>query len=132
MFDEGNGIIVKKTKGLIAMSPEQIQMLKRTLNGIDLRSCTQEEKDIVRFLLAQGLCEKPVSLDQTVIYASQAGKAYLSSHEEILKQQAKHERQQRFDNKISVLSVLVPLITFLVGILLEHWVGIIDSLISLL
>lgn len=113
------------------MSPEQIQMLKRALNGVDLRPCTQEEKDIVRFLQAQGLCEKSASLNQTIMYASQAGKAYLSSQEEILKQQAKNERQQRFDNKISVLSVLVPLITFLIGILLEHWVGLVDFLISL-
>ena len=62
---------------------------------------------------------------------SEAGKAYLHSQEQILEQQAKNERQQRFDNKISVLSVLIPLITFIIGVLIEHWVGLIDSFLSL-
>ena len=89
------------------------------------------KKAIVRFLISQGLCEKPVALNQTVIYTSEAGKAYLHSQEQILEQQAKNERQQRFDNKISVLSVLIPLITFIIGVLIEHWVGLIDSFLSL-
>lgn len=93
--------------------------------------CNQKEKAIVRFLISQGLCEKPVALNQTVIYTSEAGKAYLHSQEQILEQQAKNERQQRFDNKISVLSVLIPLITFIIGVLIEHWVGLIDSFLSL-
>lgn len=41
-------------------------------------------------------------------------------HYLLLEQQAKNERQQRFDNKISVLSVLIPLITFIIGVLIEH------------
>ena len=114
------------------MTQEQIEMLKRSLSGVDLLLCNQEEKAIVRFLISQGLCEKPVALNQTVIYTSEAGKAYLHSQEQILEQQAKNERQQRFDNKISVLSVLIPLITFIIGVLIEHWVGLIDSFRSLL
>lgn len=113
------------------MTQEQIEMLKRSLSGVDLLLCNQEEKAIVRFLISQGLCEKPVALNQTVIYTSEAGKAYLHSQEQILEQQAKNERQQRFDNKISILSVLIPLITFIIGVLIEHWVGLIDSFLSL-
>ena len=48
------------------------------------------------------------------------------------KKQAKQEIQQRFDNKISVASVLVPLITFFLGIVVEFKVNIIDWLLALL
>ena len=40
------------------MTQEQIEMLKRSLSGVDLLLCNQEEKAIVRFLISQGLCEK--------------------------------------------------------------------------
>lgn len=66
------------------MTQEQIEMLKRSLSGVDLLLCNQKEKAIVRFLISQGLCEKPVALNQTVIYTSEAGKAYLHSQEQIL------------------------------------------------
>ena len=113
------------------MTPEQIQMLKRTINGVDLLSYNQEEKEMIAFLLSQEFCQKPASLNQTTIYASQRGKAYLHSQEEMIKQNAKNERQQRFENKISILSILIPLITFILGILVEHWIGFVDFFVSL-
>ena len=113
------------------MTPEQMQMLKRTLAGVDMECCSREEIEIIRFLLRQGFCDKPLDFSKPVVYASQQGKAFLHSHEEKLDQQAKHERQQRFENKISVLSVLVPLITFVIGVFVEHFTGLVDWLISL-
>ena len=56
--------------------------------------------------------------------------AYEQANEE-RKRQAEQKRQQRFDNKISVASVLVPLITFLLGIIIEFRVGLVDWLLSL-
>ena len=47
------------------------------------------------------------------------------------KKQAKQERQQRFENKVSVASVLVPLITFFLGIIVESQANIIDWLVAL-
>lgn len=74
------------------MTQEQIEMLKRSLSGVDLLLCNQEEKAIVRFLISQGLCEKPVGAESDRhIYPAEAGKAYLHSQEQILEQQAKNE-----------------------------------------
>lgn len=46
-------------------------------------------------------------------------------------QHAKEERQQRFDNKVSIASVLMPLITFVLGLITEHHAGIIRIIVSL-
>lgn len=35
--------------------------------------------------------------------------------------EAKKESQQRFDNKISVVSLLIPLVTFIIGLIVEHY-----------
>lgn len=50
---------------------------------------------------------------------------------DVRRQNAKQEKQQRFENKIAVANVLVPIITFILGILTEHF-GIIEVLIELL
>lgn len=44
---------------------------------------------------------------------------------------AEHKRQQRFQNKISVASVLVPFITFILGVIAEHFGNIVDFLFGL-
>ena len=56
--------------------------------------------------------------------------AYETAQEERCKQ-AEQKRQQRFDNKISVATVLVPLITFVLGLFVESKVNIVDWLIAL-
>lgn len=45
--------------------------------------------------------------------------------------QAEQKRQQRFDNKVSIANVLVPLITFFVGIFVESQVDIVGWFLSL-
>ena len=45
--------------------------------------------------------------------------------------QAKNERQQRFENKVSVASVLVPTVTFFLGLVVEHSTQVVDLIISL-
>ena len=47
------------------------------------------------------------------------------------KSQAEQKRQQSFDNKISVATVLVPLVTFILGIIVEFQVNIVTWLLSL-
>lgn len=39
---------------------------------------------------------------------------------------AKQEKQQSFQNKVSVAAVLVPLITFILGVVIEHYAGLIS------
>jgi len=59
-------------------------------------------------------------------HVTHKGWHYHSQLEQMRHQQAQQERQQRFENKVSVLSLLIPLITFLGGLLLEYHVGIIS------
>lgn len=46
-------------------------------------------------------------------------------------QDTKNERQQRFDNKISIASLLIQLITFILGLLVEHYTGLVAYFIQL-
>lgn len=40
--------------------------------------------------------------------------------EEVAEKKAEEERERRFQKKIAIAQVLVPLITFILGILVEH------------
>lgn len=44
---------------------------------------------------------------------------------------SKKERQQRFNNKVAIAQILVPLITFILGLLVEHFTGIVRFAFSL-
>lgn len=44
----------------------------------------------------------------------------------IARDEAKQEKQQRFENKIAIANLLVPLITYILGILTEHYAGIMN------
>lgn len=93
---------------------------------------------ILRYLASQGLVEQwdrdPDYYRVTHKgwhYAEQLAaeeRARLERLEQMRQQQAQQERQQRFENKMSVLNLLIPLITFLGGLFLEHHVGIIAFL----
>lgn len=60
------------------------------------------------------------------------GENALYAFENEREKQSKAERQQRFQNKVSVASVLVPAITFLLGLLVEHFSGITGWLFAFL
>lgn len=47
------------------------------------------------------------------------------------KQASKQESQQSFDNKISVASLLVPFVTFILGLLVDHYTDLVSFLLSL-
>lgn len=60
-----------------------------------------------------------------------AGREALERFEQCRDDRAQQKRQQRFQNKISVASVLIPLVTFFLGILVEHFGHIIGFFIGL-
>ena len=60
-----------------------------------------------------------------------AGNVAYEQAEDDRHQQAKEEAQQSFDNKVSIASLLIPLITFILGLIVEYEVNIIDWLFSL-
>ena len=49
----------------------------------------------------------------------------------IARDEAKQEKQQRFENKIAIANLLVPLITYILGILTEHYAGILGFFLRL-
>lgn len=44
---------------------------------------------------------------------------------------AKKEKQQRFGNKLAVLSLLVSLVSFLAGLIVEHQVGVVENVVQI-
>ncbi len=58
---------------------------------------------------------------------SDKGIAVLESKKQAIEKEAKAERQQRFQNQVSVAQVLVPLVTFVLGLIVEHYAGLISA-----
>lgn len=57
---------------------------------------------------------------------TELGKDALSEFEHIRNKETEDERQKRFQNKISVAQVFVPLVTFVLGLFVEYFSGIIN------
>ncbi len=62
---------------------------------------------------------------------SDKARAAISEFERIREKEAEDKRQQRFQNKVSVVSAVMPFITFVLGLLVEHFAGVIRFLSSL-
>lgn len=73
----------------------------------------------------------PVFVTDRRYKLSPAGEDALCAFEQEHQEKAKAERQQRFENKISVASVLVPLITFFLGLVVEYYAGVVGLVVSL-
>ena len=73
--------------------------------------------------------EKPIGKD--TLKLTQHGNIAYELEKEIRYNDACKKEQQRFDNKISVASVLVPTITFFLGIVVEHFAQVVEFFISL-
>lgn len=69
-------------------------------------------------------------MNYTVWSTTALGEDALSEFEQKREQQAQDERERRFNRKISIAQVLVPLITFLLGLLVEHYAGIVSAIVS--
>lgn len=50
--------------------------------------------------------------------------------EQKARNEAKQEKQQRFENKIAIANLLVPIVTYLLGILTEHFAGIVELIVQ--
>lgn len=55
----------------------------------------------------------------------------LSEFEDVGRQHTQNERDRRFNRKIAIAQVLVPFITFLLGLIVEHFAGLISWIASL-
>lgn len=57
---------------------------------------------------------------------TELGRDALSEFEHIRDKETEDERQKRFQNKVSIAQVLVPLVTFVLGLFVEYFSGIIN------
>ena len=57
------------------------------------------------------------------------GVEYKERFEKHRADEAQNKSQQRFQNKVSIAAILVPFITFILGILFEHFVGAVNALV---
>lgn len=73
---------------------------------------------------------KPFACSNKVELTSNGANAYEAEKEKRYNQ-ACEERQQSFDNKISIASILIPLVTFLIGIIVEACTNITQIIFSL-
>lgn len=73
-----------------------------------------------------GLSIFPIAWEITI-----AGKVALSEYEKSCEKEAKGEKQQRFQNQVSVAQVLVPAVTFVLGLVVEFRTGIVGILLQL-
>lgn len=67
-----------------------------------------------------------VSYLKNVGVITELGRDSLAEFEHVRHKETEDERQKRFQNKISVAQVLVPLITFLVGLFVEYYSGVVS------
>lgn len=111
---------------LYSSQPRQeskINLINRNLDTPNSTSYAIDELIEAKFI-------KPVLGTDKVELTSSGANAYEEANEK-RNTQAEQKRQQRFDNKISVASVLIPTITFVLGLIVEACTHAIDWLIAL-
>lgn len=59
------------------------------------------------------------------------GRLALAAMNQELDEKAKRKKQQSFQNKLSIANILVPFVTFFLGVVVEHWSGLVDLVIKL-
>lgn len=68
----------------------------------------------------------------SVVYkVTTLGRDAILQFEQRREEQAKNEHQQRFQNKVAVATAFVPAITFVLGLVVEHFAGIMNLFFSL-
>ena len=118
-------------------TPDHYAMLERFEHGLNIDILSENELDTYQFLMQQNLLQPRYDLEDGLNYLSETGKCVLAEHREHLNllqkeadKVAKQEKQQRFENKISVANLLISLISFFVGISAEFYIGIYSRVVE--
>lgn len=114
------------------MTVRQAEILEMTVTGLDCQCLSIEDRDTLFYLSRKpfNYCSC-ASLTDTVYWITPAGESALAEFKEKREQQSKDERQRRFQNQISVAQVLVPAVTFVLGLIVEFRTGIIGAILQL-
>ena len=109
-----------------ANSTDPVRKLQLLQSG--LASPVEVEKALVD-LGRQGYVTSAVGSD--IVTLTTAGRTAFEGAQISRKKQTDDKKQQRFQNKISVASVLVPLVTFFLGLVVEYQAGIVAWTVAL-
>lgn len=134
------------------VTDNQMKMLNRLSSGVRWEwFCDPETDDLLRYLMQEGLCAAREDIAPGMLMLTQKGQAALDGLrkqeneaakrefdkqcaeakriEERRQDHADAERRYRTQNKIAII---MPLITFALGVLVEHFYGIFGFISSLL
>lgn len=108
-----------------------------TLSGLDVL----QTRALLKTMRGQSLVSGDFSAGSYVQLEQPGAELFLSLQKEAkerlqlaekeAKQAAKDERQQRFNNKIAIATLLIQFVSFIFGILAEHYVGIFNLVSAL-
>ena len=121
MLSESNYNALKKYRGGLHTGPKITDEIRyfRDQKYIDASSYKTTE-DIDGY-----------SINPTAWKLTPLGEDALAEFEYIHNKDAQDERRQRFDRKMQILNIAIPLITFIAGLLAEHFSGIVSWIVSL-
>lgn len=120
----------------------QYAVMEKLDKGLHFDALPESEKEIVNYLSRQNIVQPRAQIADDYMELSQKGKQILHAHyaelqaryEKAKKEAEDHaeqKRQQAFENKMSVLNFVAPLVTFVLGILVEHFASIVDFLVDI-
>ena len=118
---------------------KQYDFMEMLSDGLVFDYLPEDEQRTLIYLIEKGIAAARAQERDGMYYLSPDGERVLAAHrnelrarelqaQEKAREKAEQERQQRFDNKIAVLNLLMPLITFVLGLIVEHFAGIVGTI----
>jgi uncharacterized membrane protein len=119
------------------LSDNQQKMLFKLENGVIWTDLSETELQTLWYLDKLKLATAREDIREDLWMLTEAGSAELYSlraaeeraqkeAEDSSTEKARQEKQQRFDNKLAVLNTVVPIVTFILGILANHFLAVAD------
>ena len=114
---------------------EEAEVLKMT-DGDGYRavykSVNPEVRDSLSYLCERGFCEFTIlnSRGEWLWKITTHGKTALQCKEDAAKQHTYEERQNRFNNKIGIINMIIPFIIFTLGVIVGNYTGIVNFIYS--
>lgn len=113
----------------------QYAILQRLESGLMYDDLTEAEREVLRYLDQSGLVQPRADIRDGYYTISQAGARVLSAYREnaarteyAREKDAEQKKQWHFENKVSVLNLLIALASFLVGVCFDYHFGIYEKL----
>lgn len=123
----------------MAYTSDQYAILQRLESGLMYDNLTEAEQEVLRYLDQFGLVQPRADIRDGYYTISQAGarvlaekRAELQESEKVAQQYAEQKEHRDFQKKITELTSLIAFVSFLFGVILEHFAGVIDFLAKLI